>query len=405
MRIELISEHASPLAPLGGADAGGQNVHVAELATGLARLGHEVVVHTRRDSPELPPSVRVAPGVTVEHVPAGPAEPIPKDHLLPHMTEFGDRLAVRWALERPDVVHAHFWMSGVAARRGLRDLDVPLLQTFHALGRVKRRHQGVEDTSPPQRERVESELACGADVVVATCSDEVRELEEIGLPPQRAAIVPCGTDLGKFTPEGPVARRGDAPRILSIGRLVERKGVDTAIRALAEVPGAELVVAGGPAHREWDGDPEVARLRAAAAGAGVADRVRFAGQVPHETAAALYRSADVVVCVPWYEPFGTVPLEAMACGVPLVVSAVGGHLDSVADGGTGLFVPPKDSSALACALRDLLSDPRRRAEMGRAGVRRVRERYGWDRLAAQTEAVYQRARTLHRPLASTGGRP
>ena len=407
MRIDLISEHASPLAALGGVDAGGQNVHVAELATGLARRGHEVVVHTRRDSADLPTSVRAAAGVTVEHVPAGPPRAIPKDELLPYMAEFGDHLSTRWALERPDVVHAHFWMSGVAARRGLDGLDVPVLQTFHALGRVKRRHQGAADPSPPQRERLESTIACGADLVVATCSDEVAELEQMGVDRDRTAVVPCGIDLTKFTPDGPAAARGDRPRILSIGRIVARKGVDTVITALAEVDEAELVVAGGPDRSDWDTDPEIARLCEVAERAGVRDRVRFLGQVGHDEAPALYRSADVVVSAPWYEPFGTVPLEAMACGAAPVVTAVGGHLDTVVDGRTGLLVPPKDSRALAERLRELVNRPERRRELGRAGVDHVRRRYGWDRLVGRTESVYHRvlARSGSSMTASTGGRP
>lgn len=406
MRVDLVSEHASPLAALGGVDSGGQNVHVAELARGMARAGHEVVVHTRRDAPELPTRIEAVPGVTVEHVVAGPPRPIPKDELLPHMAEFGSRLAELWTAEPPDVVHAHFWMSGLAARRGLSGLSVPLLQTFHALGRVKRRHQGSKDPSPAEREVLESELARAVDLVVATCSDEVDELGEMGVSPDRTAVVPCGIDLEKFVPRGVPRPRGDRNRVLSIGRIVERKGIDTVIEALAGVPDTELLIAGGPDHAQWSTDPEVERLSRCADEAGVADRVRFLGPIAHDEAPALYRSADVVVSVPWYEPFGTVPLEAMACGVPVIVTSVGGHRDTVLDGGTGVLVPPRDSSELARGIRELLRDPRRCAAMGAAGVRRVRARYGWDRLVRETEAVYHRVREQHGALAtSTGGEP
>lgn len=390
MRIDLVSEHASPLAALGGADAGGQNVHVAELARALGRRGHDVVVHTRRDDPRLPDAVGAGTGVTVEHVPAGPPEPVPKDDLLPHMDEFGAHLAARWRQRRPHVVHAHFWMSGLAAQRGAAGLDLPVLQTFHALGRVKRRHQGAADTSPPERERIEAAVARSADLVVATCSDEVRELVEVGVLPERTTVVPCGIDPARFAPGGPAAPRTDRPRLLSIGRFVPRKGVDTAITALAEVPDAELLIAGGPDAAHWDADPEVARLTEAARRAGVRDRVRFLGALSHDEVPALYRSADAVLSVPWYEPFGTVPLEAMACGVPPVVTAVGGHLDTVTDDVTGLLVPPREPAELARRLRELLADPERRRRLGRAGVERVRARYGWSRLVRDTEAAYER---------------
>ncbi|MER6949036.1 glycosyltransferase [Nonomuraea sp. NPDC000554] len=395
MRVELISEHADPLAAIGGVDAGGQNVHVAQLAIALAARGHAVAVHTRRSDPVRPGSVPLAPGVTVEYVTAGPAAPVPKDELAPYMPEFAERLARRWARTRPDIVHAHYWMSGQAAL--LAAGDIPVVQTFHALGTVKRRWQGRADTSPAHRLAVEREIGQRADAVLATCADEVAELLAMGVSEQRIAVVPCGVDLGTFSPSGPVAPRGERALVLSIGRLVPRKGVDTVIRALRRLPQADLVVAGGHCH-----DEEAVRLRGLAAGYGLEGRVRLIGSVPRARVPALMRSADVVVTVPWYEPFGMVPIEAMACGVPVVASAVGGHLDTVA--GCGLLVPPRRPRALARALRAVLDDPGRREALGAAGARRARERYGWPRVAEQTEAVYSRViNDRPRPLATLGG--
>jgi glycosyltransferase involved in cell wall biosynthesis len=397
MKIDLVSEHASPLAAIGGVDAGGQNVHVAALAAGLAARGHEVTVHTRRDDDALPERVVVQDGYNVVHVPAGPAAALPKDELLQHMPEFAAFLHRTWAEHPPDLVHAHFWMSGLAcvsAARG-RAGGVPIVQTFHALGSVKRRHQGAADTSPPQRIELERGLCRRVSHVVATCTDEVFELRRMGLPGDRAAIVPCGVDTAGFTPHGPVAPRSDRPRLLVLGRLVERKGQDDAIRALAAVPDAELVVVGGPPAGELDRDPEVRRLRSVAAAAGVADRLVFTGSVPRDDVPGWVRSADVVLAVPWYEPFGITPLEAMACGRPVVATAVGGLVDSVADGVTGVPVPPRDPDALGRALAALLADGSRRAAYGAAGVRRARDRYRWSRVAADTDAVYRQV--LSRP--------
>ncbi len=403
MRIDLISEHASPLAAIGGADSGGQNVHVAELARALGERGHHVTVYTRRDGLALPDRLRAGPGVTVEHVPAGPARRMPKDALLPYMAEFGDRLARRWLVEPPDVAHAHFWMSGLAAHRGARGTGIPVLQTFHALGTVKRRYQGASDPSPPSRLQLEAGLARDAALVVATCSDEVTELAALGAPAQRVAVVPCGVDLDRFIPHGPRAPRTSRHRILSLGRLVERKGVETTIRALPEVPGAELVIAGGG---DAIADAELARLVAAAQACGVRDRVHLLGQIAREDVPALLRSADVVVSVPWYEPFGMVPLEAMACGVPVVASAVGGHLDTVLDGRTGALVPPRDPAALAQRLRELLADPARLAAIGSAAATRARSRYGWGRIASEMELLYHRVRASAEATTTTapGGR-
>jgi glycosyltransferase involved in cell wall biosynthesis len=386
----MVSEHASPLAVLGGVDAGGQNVHVAALATALGRRGDSVVVHTRRDDPALPRRVPLAPGVEVDHVGAGPPCEVPKDELLPYMAAFAGELREAWAAERPDVVHAHFWMSAVAALDAAGDLGIPVVQTFHALGTVKRRHQGAKDTSPPQRLAIERRIARAVDRIVATCTDEVFELLRMDADRRRIGVVPCGVDLARFSTTAPAGSSGSGRhRLVAACRLVERKGIGDAVAALAEVPDAELHVAGGPDAPALAVDPEAQRLRALADRIGVGDRLVLRGRVGRDAMPALLRSADAVVCVPWYEPFGIVPLEAMAVGVPVVATAVGGQIDSVVHGVTGVHVPPRDPPALAAALRDLLADPARRAELGRQGRRRACRLYDFDRIAAATREVYE----------------
>ncbi len=391
MRVALVSEHASPLAAIGGVDAGGQNVHVASLASSLAERGHSVVVYTRRDSPDLPSRVLLCPGVVVEHLPCGPAAPVGKDELLPHIPPLAAVLARRLARRPPAVVHAHFWMSGLAALEATAELNIPVLQTFHALGTVKRRFQGRADTSPPERIGIEARVAREATRIVATCTDEVRELAALRASRQRIDVVPSGVDTELFVPEGPIAPRGDRPRLLVIGRLVPRKGVDDAIVALRELPDAELLVAGGPPAADLANDVEARRLMRAARDAGVGDRVRLLGQVPHAELPSLIRSADVVVCLPWYEPFGIVALEAMACGVPVVGAAVGGLIDTVVDGVTGALLPPRSPDLAGRVIADLLADPPRRRAYGMAGEQRVRKHYTWSQVARLTERSYLHA--------------
>jgi D-inositol-3-phosphate glycosyltransferase len=392
VRIALVSEHASPLAAIGGVDAGGQNVHVAELAAGLVRQGHSVAVYTRRDDAELAERVTTSAGYEVVHVPAGPAAPVPKDDLWPHMAAFADHLTEMLKFQQPDVVHAHFWMSAWASARASRRLNLPLLVTFHALGSVKRRYQGPADTSPLNRIRVEVVVAGAAQHIVATATDEVRELALLGIPSAKVSVVPCGVDLEHFTPDGTTKASPSIPerksryRLLSVGRLVPRKGYDIVIEALTRLPETELLIAGGA---DATPEPEHDRLVAVAERFGVADRVRLIGQVARADMPALLRSSDLIVCSPWYEPFGIVPLEAMACGVPVVASAVGGMLDTVVDSVTGALVPPRDPAALAEVICPLLASPSRRAEFARAGLERVRSCYSWDRVAADTAAVYQ----------------
>jgi hypothetical protein len=262
-------------------------------------------------------------------------------------------------------------MSGLAAVEAAGSLlsPVPVLQTFHALGSVKKRHQGAADSSPPARIGLERGLCAAVSHVLATCTDEVFELRRLGLASDRVSIVPCGVDTRVFTPGGPVAPRTG--------------------RALTAVPDAELVVVGGPAPDSLARDPEVRRLRGIADSIGVGDRLVFTGAVARADVPAWVRSADVVLAVPWYEPFGITPLEAMACGRPVVATAVGGLVDTVADGVTGDLVPPRDPAALGAALAALLADDDRRAAYGAAGVRRARSRYRWARVVADTEAVYR----------------
>ncbi|MEV5439976.1 glycosyltransferase [Streptomyces sp. NPDC052682] len=396
MRIAMVSEHASPLAALGGVDAGGQNVYVARLTEELARRGHEVTVYTRRDRADLPDRVPLPGGAVVEHVPAGPAAPVPKDGLFPCMPGFGSHLARAWGRRRPDVVHAHFWMSGMASQIGAAPYGIPVVQTFHALGTVKRRHQGRRDTSPFERIGIERQIGRTCERVLATCTDEVRELAEMGVPARQVSVVPCGVDAEHFRPGATghgVPERRARHRLLACGRLVRRKGYDQAVRALTDIPGAELLIAGGPPAGELDDDPEAQRLGRLAERTGVTDRVRLLGAVDPHDMPALMNSSDLVLCTPVYEPFGIVPLEAMACGVPVVATDVGGHRDSVADGTTGRLVPPQHPEAVAAAVRALLDDDRLRRSYGTAGRERVLARYTWRRVADGAQQVYRQALT------------
>jgi D-inositol-3-phosphate glycosyltransferase len=402
MKIAMVSEHASPLAILGGVAAGGQNVHVAALSIELARRGIEVVVHTRRDDASLARRVPLVRGVTVDHVDAGPPEPIPNpiDTLLPYMDDFAAELAEAWATDPPDVVHTHFWMSGRAGLAAAQPLGIPVVHTFHALGVVKRRHQGAKDTSPAERIPEEKRILAEATRIVATCSDEVFELVRLGGDVRKIRVVPCGVNVTNFSPVGAVdARTAGRHRLVIVTRLVERKGVGNAITALAQIPDAELVIAGGPERTRLQEEPEARRLIAVARAVGVEDRVDFRGRLERHEVPPLLRSADVVVCVPWYEPFGIVPLEAMACGVPVIASAVGGLIDTVVHGVTGMHVPPRDPDRIAEAARVLLADPDLRAELGRAGVLRARRRFSWERVADATLDVYGEVTGRERALA------
>jgi D-inositol-3-phosphate glycosyltransferase len=378
MRISVVSAHASPLPVLGDAEEGGQDVRVADLAAALAAAGHDVVVHTRRDSPRSPDVVRTRAGYDVVHVPAGPPSPVHPDELLPHLDEFTRSLRARWRADPPDVVHAHYWTSGVASVLAANGLDVPVVQTFHSLGAVAR--QAGDDGVPDARLSTERLIGREASRVVAQCTDEKAQLVQLGVTRARIAVVPPGVDVGRFKPDGPRLNRPLPHRLVSAA-----PGAEHLIAALRSVWDTELVVVGGRAE-------EVRRLREHARASGVGDRVRLVGRVPQVAMPALLRSADVVVCAG--SDGAVTPLEAMACGVPVVAATVGGSTDTVVDGVTGLLVPPADPRALARALRPLLADDARRDAYGIAAADRVEARYSTTRIAAETIRVYRQAAGL-----------
>jgi glycosyltransferase involved in cell wall biosynthesis len=392
MKIAHVSEHSSPLAALGSVEAGGQNLHVAELSKALAKQGHEVTVYTRRDNRALPDELTTEHGYRIVHVPAGRSRPMPKDDLSRDVGEFTRFLQARWELDRPDVVHAHYWRSGLASVSAARVAGVPVVQTFHGLGTVKKRFLGDDDTSPPQRIGSEKVLCRETQRIAATSSDEVAELAAMGVPRARISIVPSGVDVDAFVPEGEAMPDGKyANRLVAVGRLVPRKGFATAIAALRALPDTELVIAGGPDKRRLGRDGHARFLRSFAESMGVAKQVRLIGQISRDELPALLRSADAVVCTPWYESFGIVPLEAMACGVPVVASAVGGLTDTVVDGVTGRLVPPRKPRALAATLHHLLAHQTILEQFGAAGRDRAWARYSWQRVADETLRVYEKA--------------
>jgi D-inositol-3-phosphate glycosyltransferase len=403
-RIALISEHASPLALLGGVDAGGQNVYVGQLATHLARTGYAVDVFTRRDDPDLPRTVRWTDGVRIVHVDAGPASVIPKEELLPHMATFTDEMCALIRRDgRYDLVHANFFMSGLVAAELKRRLGIPFVVTFHALGKVRRLHQADDDRFPDERFAIEERVIREADHVIAECPQDEEDLIRLyDADPVRVSVIPAGVDPDELMPVGRELARaalgvsGDERVVLHVGRMVPRKGVDDVIRGFArfversDVP-ARLVVAGGD-HETPDPErtPELGRLMAIADEEGVADRVWFAGRVPRDRLRFFYSAADVFVTTPWYEPFGITPLEAMACGTPVIGSNVGGIRFTVRDGETGYLVPPRDPDAIAERLRDVLHDRRVCAVFRSHAVRRVHDLFAWRHVTTQIAALYER---------------
>lgn len=401
-RIAFISEHASPLAALGGKDSGGQNVYVGELARELVSLGYCVDIFTRRDDPRLPEVVGWMPAIRVIHVDAGPPAPIPKEEMLPFMGAFTacmEHFILRHKISYT-LIHANFFMSGMVACALKARFRIPFAITFHALGYVRRIHQRDMDRFPTERLTIEEDIVRQADRIIAECPQDREDLiSYYAAPPDKIAVIPCGFNPLEFHPvDRQLARMmlnlpADAFLLLQLGRMVPRKGVDNVIRSLRILAGsgiqARLLVVGGDKDcPRLEEDPEMRRLYDIAVEDGVEDKVIFAGRKNRDQLKYYYAAADVFVTTPWYEPFGITPLEAMACGRPVVGARVGGIQYSVQEGKTGFLVPPRDPEALADRIARLAGDARLAARMQKQALKRVHQQFTWNKVALMMHRVY-----------------
>ncbi|MGI8925433.1 MAG: glycosyltransferase [Tepidiformaceae bacterium] len=399
-RIAQVSLHTSPLAPLGGRETGGMNVYVLELSRELARLGYEVDIFTRLDG-DLPRVEPIAPNLRLVRIEAGPARPIEKEAQPAYVGEFADGLG-RFAAAQDmpyHAIHSHYWQSARAGELLARSLRRPHTVMFHTLGEVKNRAR-ISEQEPSFRIRHERTVVRHADAIVTASAHERLLLERYyGADPARMHTIPCGIDLELFYPRPRAESRAalglhpTAPVLLWVGRLEKLKGVDILIRAIAQLddPNVTLLIVGGDAHAE----PLRAELQAQAASLEIADRVRFIGAVAHDLLPAYYSAADVCVVPSYYESFGLVAVEAMACGTPVVASRVGGLVSTVEDGVTGYLIPWRCPEPFAEKLEVLLGNPELRANFSRAARRSV-ERFRWRKVALQVGALYDEVSDAYR---------
>jgi D-inositol-3-phosphate glycosyltransferase len=371
------------------------NVYVREMVSSLAQAGVECTTYTRADRTGLPSEVFVEPGHRVVHIEAGPYH-LPKEALVDILDEFTDGVLEHLARDADingaiDVVHANYWLSGVVAHRIKHILDVPFVSTFHTLARVKA--EGG-DPEPLWRDRAEAEIITCADAICVSCSEEERQFRRLyGDPQGRIEIVAPGVEHAFFAPGDQAGARTaldlplDQPVLLFVGRVQPLKGPDVAIRALAALgrPDALLLVVGGASGA--DGDGETARAHELVDDLGLGDQVRFVPPQPHHILSTYYRAADVVLVPSRSESFGLVALEAAACGVPVVASAVGGLLTLVDDDTTGFLVRGRAPEGFAKAIARILDEPGLAASMSLASAARAKH-YTWSFAAARLRRLY-----------------
>lgn len=402
-KIAFISEHASPLASLGGVDCGGQNVYVAELAKQLALAGYQIDIFTRWEDPKLPKVIDWENNIRVIHVKAGPISLLPKEELLPYMPAFKADMITFITTEKINysLIHANFFMSGLVAMWIKETLEIPFVITFHALGYVRQIYQGKSDKFPAERIQIERQIVQNADAVIAECPQDKSDLiEYYNTPVEKISIIPCGFSSKEFYPMNReiactlLGLKTDEKILLQLGRMVPRKGVDNVVRSLGRLKnsgiGYRLVIVGG----ETDDPnpmacPEIARLQKIARIEGVDDKVTFVGRKPREMLKYYYCAADIFISTPWYEPFGITPLESMACGTPVIGSNVGGIKYSVLDGKTGFLVPPNDPDTLALKVHSLITNPLLHNQMKKASIQRVKENFTWQKVAVLVSALYK----------------
>jgi D-inositol-3-phosphate glycosyltransferase len=401
-RVAMLSMHTSPLAALGGRETGGMNVYVREVATRLGADGVLVDVFTRTDAPDHPEVVDVAPGVRLVHVDAGPRERIEKEEMPSLTSVFADGIdafAIREGVTY-DVIHSHYWLSVQAGDVLAERWETPHVGMFHTLGDVKLRARASEH-EPAVRLESERRLVHRLDRIVAATEHERQLLRQaFRVPPARVSVIPLGVDLAQFTPgDRDEARRAvglplDERVILAVGRLEPLKGLDILVQSLASMSHrgrVGLYIIGGDERAR----AEVDRLEAIAARHGVAERLHFLGARPHETLADYYRAADVVAMPSFYESFGLVAVEAMACGVPVVASRVGGLASTVMDGRTGYLVPWRCPEPFAEKFDLLFANEELRRALGASARLRMEQSYSWDGVASAVAALYDEVLAAH----------
>ena len=392
-RLAVLSLHTSPLVQPGQGDSGGMNVYVRELVSALAQAGVAADVFVRRWDDASPEVVEVEPGFRVVHVDAGRHD-LAKEDLPDVVDEFAQGVQEHLVtLGDVDALHANYWLSGVAAHRLKHELGLPLVSTFHTLARVK---AVTGDPEPARRDRAEADVIRCSDAILASCVAEAEQLVELyGADPERVEIVAPGVDHAFFSPGDRAGARyalrhlglGEGPMLLFVGRIQALKGVDVAIRTLAELddPTATLVVVGGASGP--DGEAEVARVRHLATALGLADQVRFVAPVPHHLLSTYYRAADLCLVPSRSESFGLVALEAAACGTPVVASSVGGLRTLVEHERTGFLVEGRDPRDFARFAREILTVPAVAAELSAQAASRARG-YTWSTAAGRLRRIY-----------------
>ncbi|MFW9261775.1 glycosyltransferase family 4 protein [Nostoc sp. CALU 546] len=399
-RIALISVHGDPAIEIGKEEAGGQNVYVRQVGKALAQLGWQVDMFTRKVSLEQDSIVQHSKNCRTIRLKAGPLEFVPRDDIFEYLPEFRDNF-LKFQVENDityQLVHTNYWLSSWVGMELKKIQQSKQVHTYHSLGAVK--YNTIEDIPliASQRLAVEKEVLEIAERIVATSPQEQQHMRSLVSTEGNIDIIPCGTDIQRF---GSIAREAaraelgidkETKVVLYVGRFDPRKGIETLVRAvnesgLRDSKNLQLIIGGGSTPGNSDGI-ERDRIEQIVNELGISDFTTFAGRLSQDILPTYYAAADVCVVPSHYEPFGLVAIEAMASGTPVVASDVGGLQFTVVNEETGLLAPPQDVDAFASAIDRILLNPEWRDELGKAGRKRVENKFSWHGVATQLSELY-----------------
>ncbi|MEN4011014.1 MAG: glycosyltransferase [Chloroflexota bacterium] len=408
MNIAMLSFHTCPLATLGGKDTGGMNVYVAELTRHLGQLGIRVDVFTRSQDEHVPHVLHnLGYFNRVVHIPAGPEVPLPKRDLAAYIPEFVEGI-IQFASQKNihyDLIHSHYWLSGIAAENLKSRWFVPVIHMFHTLVMMKNRvARSPEEQEGDYRLKGEKRILQIADRIVVATPAEQSQLEFLyKASSKKLRVIPPGVDLSHFypIPQDEAREVIGVPltnqMILFVGRIEPLKGLETLLRALAymqktsamtRIPHSLVIVGGNPEETPLVVNAEMARLQTLVRELDIRDLVLFLGKKDQQTLPYYYSAADVVVVPSHYESFGMVALEAMACGTPVVASQVGGLGFLIRDGVTGYAIPDGEPELLGNRLMELILNPDLRKQLG-SQASQLAQDYSWERIAKEIIQLYK----------------
>ena len=408
LNIAMLSYHTCPLATLGGKDTGGMNVYVRELTRNLGKIGVHVDVYTRSQDEHVPHVLHdLGFGNRVVHIPAGPEAPLPKKELVDYIPQFTANIQ-HFVAEKNlhyDLIHSHYWMSGIAGETLKKTWGVPMVTMFHTLGQMKNRTaQSRAEMEGEYRLAGERRVIKASDRIVAATPAEQAQLEFLyKTPSSKVVIIPPGVDVEHFYCIPPdeskavVELCSDCRMFLFVGRIEPLKGIDTLIKAIAILkekglmthqPYSLSIIGGDPDVSTLEMNAEMAHLKRLCHELDLDDMIVFLGKRSQDSLPYYYSAAEAVILPSHYESFGMVALEAMACGTPVVASQVGGLAFLVQDGVTGFVIPDGDPDILADRLSRLILEPGLAARLGNQAAA-VAQEYAWPKITQRMLNLYQ----------------